>query len=84
MNPKSKRDKKGITVRFEDHEMQKLEELAVRYHVSSATVLRWALQALVEYVGINGGRIFLPLDFSNFLPLVSRCPEGDKGPRAEK
>jgi len=63
-----KKDKKGITVRFEDHEMARLEQLGARYHVSSATVLRWALQALVEYVEINNGRIVLPLDFSNLSP----------------
>jgi len=64
-----KKDKKGITVRFEDDEMAKLEQLGARYQVSSATILRWALQALVEYVEINGGRIILPLDFSNLSPL---------------
>lgn len=57
--------KKGITVRFEDHEMDQLDRLAARYRVSSATVLRWSLQALSEYVDVQGGRITLPLDFSN-------------------
>ena len=66
MEVHSKKDKKGITVRFEDHEMAKLEQLAARYHVSSATILRWSLQALAEYVEINGGKIILPLDFTNF------------------
>jgi hypothetical protein len=75
----SKKDKKGITVRFEDHEMAKLDELAARYHVSSATILRWALQALAEYVELNGGRILLPLDFSNFRP-----PTADEGSTAKK
>jgi hypothetical protein len=58
--------KKGITVRFEDSEMEQLEALAARYHVSSATIIRWALQALTDYVTANGGRITLPLDFSEF------------------
>ena len=58
--------KKGITIRFEDDEMAKLDELAARYHVSSATIIRWALKALGEYVDANGGKITLPLDFSAF------------------
>lgn len=59
-------NKKGITVRFEDHEMAQLEELAARYHVSSSTIIRWALKALCDYVEANGGQITLPLDFSAF------------------
>ena len=59
-------NRKGITVRFEDEEMEKLEELAKRYHVSSATIIRWSLKALADYVEINNGRIVLPLDFTAF------------------
>ncbi len=60
----SKESKKGITVRFENHEMEQLEKLASRYKVTSAVVIRWALAALVEYVNRNNGKIALPLDFS--------------------
>lgn len=56
--------KKGITVRFEDEEMARLDELAADFHVSSATIIRWALKALSDYVQSNGGKITLPLDFS--------------------
>jgi hypothetical protein len=59
-------NRKGITVRFEDEEMAKIDELAKRYHVSSATIIRWALKALAEYVEVHQGRITLPLDFSSF------------------
>lgn len=45
--------------------MDRLDRLAARYRVSSATVLRWSLQALSEYVDAQGGRITLPLDFSS-------------------
>jgi hypothetical protein len=78
------KNKKGITVRFEDHEMAKLEELAARFHVSSATILRWALQALAEYVELNGGKIILPVDFTNFLFPVARCPTANEGAEAAK
>jgi DNA-binding GntR family transcriptional regulator len=40
-------EKQGITVRFDEGEMQELGSLAERYRVSSATILRWALRALV-------------------------------------
>jgi len=78
------KNKRGITVRFEDHEMAKLEQLAARYHVSSATILRWALQALAEYVEINGGKIILPVDFTDFLLPGTRCPTADEEAKAEK
>jgi len=67
-------NRKGITVRFEDDEMAKLDELAARYHVSSATIIRWALKALADYVEINNGRIILPLDFSTFYKQASEYP----------
>ena len=53
--------KKGITIRFEDEEMAQLEEVAARYHVSSATIIRWALKALLDYVEANDGKITLPM-----------------------
>jgi hypothetical protein len=68
--------KKGITVRFEDHEMQQLDDLAERYQVTSATIIRWSLRALAEYVRMNDGRIVLPLDFSR-LPNGGRPPLGE-------
>lgn len=58
--------KKGITVRFEDDEMDALEELAKRYRVTSATIIRWSLAALNDYVARSNGQITLPLDFSGF------------------
>lgn len=67
-------NRKGITVRFEDQEMQQLEELAKRYHVSSATIIRWALKALADYVEVNGGKITLPLDFSAFYHAAEKYP----------
>ena len=67
-------NRKGITVRFEDEEMEKLEELAKRYHVSSATIIRWSLKALADYVEVSGGRITLPLDFSRFYEQAVRYP----------
>ena len=44
--------------------MEQLENLASRYRVTSAVVIRWALAALVQYVDRNGGKIALPLDFT--------------------
>lgn len=67
-------NRKGITVRFEDDEMAKLDELAQRYHVSSATIIRWALKALADYVEINNGRIVLPLDFTTFYQKAATFP----------
>ena len=58
-------EKQGITVRFDEGEMQELANLAERYRVSSATILRWALRALGNHVERNEGRLVLPLDFGD-------------------
>jgi hypothetical protein len=57
--------KQGITVRFDEGEMQELGGLAERYRVSSATILRWALRALGNHVERNEGRLVMPLDFGD-------------------
>ena len=58
-------DKQGITVRFDEGEMQELGGLAERYRVSSATILRWALRALGNHVERNEGRLVLPLELGD-------------------
>lgn len=58
-------EKQGITVRFDEGEMQELAGLAERYRVSSATIIRWALRALGSHVERNEGRLVLPLDFGD-------------------
>lgn len=63
-------DKKGITVRFEDEEMDRISELAKRYNVNVTTVIRWAINALYDYVQANGGKITLPLDFSKIYEVL--------------
>lgn len=58
-------DKQGITVRFDEGEMQELGSLAERYRVSSATIIRWALRALGNHVERNEGRLVLPLELGD-------------------
>ena len=71
--------KKGITVRFEDDEMEALDALAKKYKVTSATIIRWALAALDDYVKANGGRVILPLDFNDFLKAAKPVRDFDRG-----
>ena len=58
-------EKQGITVRFDEGEMQELGGLAERYQVSSATIIRWALRALGNHVERNEGRLVLPLELGD-------------------
>lgn len=68
-------EKKGITVRFEDDEMERIALLAKRYNVNPTTIIRWAIIALYDYVEANGGKITLPLDFSKiYESLESAAP----------
>jgi len=69
--------KKGITVRFDEGEVQQLGSLAERHRVSSATILRWALRALADHVERNDGRLVLPLE------LGREGPAGESPPPPE-
>jgi hypothetical protein len=68
-------EKQGITVRFDEGEMQELGSLAERYQVSSATIIRWALRALGNHVERNEGRLVLPLELGDtVLEKVAKKP----------
>jgi hypothetical protein len=64
--------------------MAQLEELARRYQVSSATILRWALRVLAEYVRIKGGKLVLPLDFSELDHPETGYAEASRRVRSEQ
>ena len=74
-------EKKGITVRFDAHELRELDELAARYRVSSATIIRWALRALANHVERNDGRLVLPLELGDEPSMGSKgaSPRGAGG-----
>jgi hypothetical protein len=40
-----------------------LFEVAERYGVDAAQVIRWAIEAMRKYVDANNGRVHLPIDF---------------------
>jgi len=56
---------KNISIRLTAEEFDQMETLAKRYRVSQANIIRWAIDALGEYVERNNGRITLPLDFED-------------------
>lgn len=51
------------TLRFDDDQSAKLKALASKYKVTDAQIIRWALDALHDYVEAHGGRCMLPIDF---------------------
>jgi hypothetical protein len=59
-------DKKGITVRFEEDELARIEALAKKCIVNPTTVIRWGVNAILDYHEASGGKITLPLDFAGF------------------
>lgn len=59
--------KKGISIRFTEDEMSMLEALAERYDVPMTQILRWSVKALDDYVETRGGKLTLPLDFSELM-----------------
>lgn len=51
------------SIRFTAAQMEQLEELANRYSVDVATVVRWSVDALIQHVERHGGRLHLPVNF---------------------
>lgn len=57
--------KKGISVRFTDKELDRLETLADRYNVPMTQIIRWAITALDDYATANDKKLTLPVDFTS-------------------
>lgn len=53
----------ALGVRFEEDQAKQLKELATRFRVKEIDVIRWAVDALIEYVKRSGGKLHLPIDF---------------------
>lgn len=57
-----------IQVRLEPGDRERLEKIAAAVHLEKSTLIRIAVNALVDLAERNGGKIELPLD----LPLPKR------------
>lgn len=57
----------NLTIRIKPEEYRELQNLTERYKVSQATVVRWAIDALNDYIEKNNGRVTLPVDFTEIL-----------------
>ena len=58
---------KNLTIRLDESEFDQLQLLTSRYKVSQANVIRWAIEALGEYVQRNDNKVTLPIDFDDIL-----------------
>ena len=50
--------------RFKEGQREKLEKIAADNGVEVSQLIRWAVDALIAHVERNGGRLLLPVDFS--------------------
>ena len=68
---------KGPTtgVRLEDHQRRALEKIAKENgNIDVSVLIRWAVDALIAHVERNGGRLLLPVDFSETFEVKSVQP----------
>lgn len=55
---------KPTTLRLPREQQEALTRLAERLGVSESAVIRWAVDALLQYAEAHGGQLILPLDLS--------------------
>jgi hypothetical protein len=55
--------KTTVSVRVSDEQLAQIETLAKQFDLDKGDVMRWAIEALKNYVAANKGRLHLPLDF---------------------
>jgi hypothetical protein len=61
-----------IAVRLDDDQDTAIKHMAERFRVKEIDVIRWAVDALIEYVKIHDGHMHLPIDFGVFWQAVER------------
>jgi predicted transcriptional regulator len=66
------------TIRMPRDQAEKLHNLAERFGVTDAVVIRWAVEALLDYAAAHGGTIHLPLDLSTQWKKVVERAEKEK------
>lgn len=73
--------KTSIGVRFSEAQLAGLKQIADTADVDVSDLIRWAVGALIEHAKRNGGRIMLPLDFSESYesrPMLRAAEEPEK------
>ena len=55
-----------IPVRLDPSQTEAIRKCADRFGVTDATVIRWAVDALLKYIELHKGAIHLPVDFTQF------------------
>lgn len=73
----------NLTIRMKPEEYQELQHMTERYKVSQATVIRWAIDALHGYIEHNGGRVTLPVDFTETLNARPHSVVAESSPGGE-
>lgn len=55
---------KPTTLRLSREQQEAVTRIAERLGVSESAVIRWAVDALLQYAEAHGGQLILPLDLS--------------------
>jgi hypothetical protein len=88
------KDTTTFTLRLTTTQQDRVKELADRFEVGEAQVIRWGVDALLRYVDRHGGQLHLPIDFDKFwqeveasaprLALAAESPTSYKAKRMAK
>lgn len=70
------------TFRLSAEHAEIIGRLADRFGVTQATVIRWAVDALIRYAEKHGDRLVLPIDFTEVWAEVTREAAGNQSAEA--
>ena len=68
-------ERKMSGVRLSDEQRAALAKIAERNGCDMSDLIRWAVDALIAHVERNGGRLLLPVDFSETFEVTSPPPK---------
>jgi hypothetical protein len=62
----------SISIRLEHEQFEDVQRLARKFRTNDIQIVRWAIDALRDYVALHQGKLHMPIDFEEFWKLAEK------------
>jgi hypothetical protein len=62
----------SISIRLEPEQLEDVHRLAVKFGTNDIQIVRWAIDALRDYVALHQGKLHMPIDFEEFWKVAEK------------
>jgi hypothetical protein len=62
----------SISIHLEPEQFAEVQKLAKKFGTNDVQIIRWAIDALREYVALHNGKLHMPIAFDEFWQLIKK------------